>query len=214
MKFILSTRNTKKVEELGSVLNKIGHELIPLETYEIEKGITVPEVEEIANSFYGNALLKAEALFKYCSDSSIGVIADDSGLVVPLLKGKPGVYSARYAGVDGDDRIIHQANIDKLHLELCRHSEYQGKTPAYFITVIVLLIPKSGERREIVGEGRCWGKVISELRGVNGFGYDPVFIPNESKNGLTFSEMEAMEKNAISHRARAIKSIINKLKEE
>ena len=145
------------------------------------------EIEETAETFAGNSLIKAQYVFnKY----KVSCIADDSGLEVEALNGEPGVYSARYAGEHGN----HEKNMDKLLSKL----EREKNRKAQFRTVITLILDGEVE----MFEGIVEGEVLKEKRGNQGFGYDPVFVPKG--HNTTFAEMSLEQKNPISHRGRAI----------
>jgi XTP/dITP diphosphohydrolase len=150
----------------------------------------IPETEP---TLEGNALLKVRHIHKRYD---LPCFADDTGLEVEALNGAPGVYSARYAGVEGPQEVRAKANIDKLLHEL------SGKTNrnARFRTVIAYI---DGESREHLFEGTVSGQIISESVGSKGFGYDPVFIPDGYS--VTFAQMPLDEKNSISHRAMAFR---------
>ncbi len=183
---VLGTRNVKKRGELVEILGDLGIELRDLTAYP-----QAPEVEEDGATFEDNARKKATVLAKTLGE---WVLGEDSGLVVPALKGRPGVYSARYAGRQGDD----EANNDKLLAELAPLPD--DKRAAYYVCTAALADP-SGEVRA-TAEGRCHGVIIKERRGTGGFGYDPLFlIPEYHK---TFGELSARVKHALSHRARAM----------
>ena len=144
-------------------------------------------IDENASTFAGNAVIKAEAV---CAATGLPAIADDSGLSVEALDGEPGVHSARYAGIHGDD----EANNDLL---LSRMEGKEDRT-AHFECALALKLPG---RDPIIAEGRCPGVLLHERRGTGGFGYDPLFLYEPL--GKTFAELNAEEKNAVSHRARA-----------
>ncbi|MBF0456130.1 MAG: XTP/dITP diphosphatase [Magnetococcales bacterium] len=185
MKIVLATRNQKKVEEIGRVLQDASIELLSLTDFP-----DCPEVVEDGETFQANAEKKARevAAFTGCH-----ALADDSGLVVDSLQGAPGVYSARYAGADATD----QANLEKVLAAL-------GKTPASqrgarFQCVISFASP-GGEVESFFG---CVeGRINQTPQGNNGFGYDPVFVPQGGE--VTFAEMTAQQKDALSHRGRAL----------
>jgi XTP/dITP diphosphohydrolase len=149
-----------------------------------------PDVEEDGRTFAENALKKARAIALHTGHVTI---ADDSGLEVDALGGLPGLYSARFAGEPADDG----RNNDRLLRELAGVAD--EKRGAQFKCVIAIV---DGRGREKVVEGICRGAIIRELKGAQGFGYDPLFV--EPASGLTFAEMDAGLKNAISHRSRAI----------
>lgn len=188
MKIVLASSNKKKIVELRAILSTIldgeDIEVITLK----EAGIDT-EIEETGLTFEENALIKARVA---ASTGAIGV-ADDSGLVVHALDGAPGVFSARYAGGHGDDK----ANNAKLLKNL------EGKTDrsAYFACSIACAFPDGSE--PIVVRGTIDGEILTSPRGEGGFGYDPLFWVES--HGKSFAEMTSEEKNAISHRANALK---------
>ena len=198
MKICAATGNAGKLRELRRILEAQGHEVVSQK----ELGITI-EPEETGTTFEENALIKAETI---CKASGLPTIADDSGLCVDALDGAPGVYSARYCGRHGDD----EANNDKLLEELAGVPE--GKRAARFVSSICVCLPGG---RCAVFEGVCPGRVGFVRRGTNGFGYDPLFIPDEvgvpggggtaeNTQGRSYAELSAAEKDAISHRGRAM----------
>ena len=185
MKLIFATHNKNKLKEVRSLIpNTI--ELLSL--YDIN---LLEEIEETATTIEGNALLKAQTIYK---QTGINCFADDSGLLVDALDGAPGVYSARYAGEHKNDND----NIEKLIKDL----QGQNNRNAHFKTVMALII----DGKENLFAGKIEGQIISEKRGSNGFGYDPIFIPNGYTE--TFAEMSSDLKNVISHRAQAMKKLV------
>lgn len=184
-RLVLGSRNKKK---LGEMIDLLGD--WPLELTDLSPYPTAPEVAETADSFLGNATLKAVQL---ATALNAWVIGEDSGLVVPALGGAPGVYSARYAGTQGDD----SANNSKLLRDM-RALTGEARA-AYYVSTAVLADPKG----RVVGsaEGRCHGVIVTEPRGTGGFGYDPLFLVPEF--GQTFGELPAEVKQSMSHRARA-----------
>jgi XTP/dITP diphosphohydrolase len=183
---VLGTRNAKKRQEIADILGDLGIPLQDLSLYP-----KAADVVEDGNTFEANARKKAAETAK-----AIGqwVLGEDSGLVVPALNGRPGIYSARYAGVQGDDA----ANNTKLLAELTPLPP--DKREAYYVCTAALADP-SGEVHAVV-EGRCWGRIITEYRGAGGFGYDPLFLIPEYHQ--TFGELSARVKHALSHRGRAL----------
>jgi len=183
---MLGTRNRKKRQEIVEILGDLG-----LDFGDLADRPEVPDVEETGSTFEENARLKAVRVAKTTGAWTLG---EDSGLVVPALKGRPGVHSARYAGKQGDDA----ANNARLLAELAPLPD--DRRAAYYVTVAVLADPK-GEVRA-TAEGYCHGVIIKEPRGSGGFGYDPLFeIPEFHR---TFGELSARVKHALSHRARAL----------
>ena len=190
-RLLLATRNKGKIEEFRRILEEIAAgqiELVGLDQFP-----NLHDVDETGSTFEENALLKAREM---CAASGIPAIADDSGLCVDFLNGEPGIYSARWAGVHGDDA----ANNAKLLQELIHVPD--GKRTAYFICVTALVMP---DGRETTREGRFYGSIGHEPVGKNGFGYDPLFQPD----GLSISsaQMSASEKDAISHRGKSLRAI-------
>ena len=183
---VLGTRNRKKREEIAEILGDLGLELADLHRWP-----DLPEVVEDGLTFDANARKKA-------TETAVAVrewtLAEDSGLVVPALKGRPGVYSARYAGKQGDD----EANNERLLAELAPFADDQRA--AYYVCTAALANPQ-GEVLAVV-EGRCHGLLLRERRGTGGFGYDPLFLIPEYHR--TFGELSPVVKHALSHRARAL----------
>ena len=190
--FVLATANPHKTEEMAAVLSVLGIDVIARPGH-------VGEVEETEDTLEGNALLKARALATATAQSAV---ADDTGLFVDALDGRPGVFSARYAG----ESATYAQNVEKLLDEMAALENRR----AHFRTVIALVSP---EGDELVVEGVLDGTITREPRGENGFGYDPVFAPDETP-GRTLAEISASEKNGLSHRARALRALAEKLAEE
>jgi XTP/dITP diphosphohydrolase len=196
-KIVLATANTHKVIEFQRILN----ELLPdLELVAASQFPGVPEVEETGSTFAENALIKARAINEF---TNLPALADDSGLVVEALNGAPGIFSARYAGLPANDK----ANVVKLLNEIKELD--QSLLVAQFECAIAL-VDKS-EDLELVVDGQMPGQVIKEVRGENGFGYDPIFVPQ----GLTktSSELSDSEKDKISHRGIALRKMSQILKQ-
>ncbi len=193
MKVILASKNAHKLEELSAILGQLGFEI----ALESEYGLDI-EVEETGTTFEENSRLKAEAVMKA---SGLPVLADDSGLMVDALGGAPGVYSARYGHKSSD------AERTAYLLENMIDVPDEART-AKFVCVITCLWP---DGRKIVARGECPGRILHEVHGSNGFGYDPVFFVPEK--GKTFAELLPGEKNAISHRARALAEFCRLYKE-
>lgn len=191
MKFVLATHNPNKIREMGAILGQFGVEVVSPK----ELGITV-DVEETGSTFAENAMLKAKAI---CELAKLPAIADDSGLCVDALNGAPGVYSARYGGLDDDVARY------RLLLENLRGA---GTRAAHFHTSVVCCFP-NGDVLE--AEGDCHGTIAYAPQGENGFGYDPVFFVPEMRK--TFGQLTPEEKNAISHRGVALRAFGEKLKE-
>ena len=191
--FVLATTNANKAREIREIFSAAG-----LSAQLAERPGWAPDVEETETTLLGNALLKARALV---AATGRPAIADDTGLEVEALGGAPGVRSARYAGEPPDE----QANVDKVLDELSQ-VEGPGDRAARFVTVAVACWP---DGREVVAEGSVRGWLAPERRGTGGFGYDPVFVPEEG-DGRTFGEMEEASpgaKHALSHRGRAFRAL-------
>lgn len=190
MKVILASKNPHKLTELSAILSQHGFEI----ALESEYGLDI-DVDETGTTFEENSLLKAEAVMKA---SGLPVLADDSGLMVDALDGAPGVYSARYGhkSSDGERTAFLLENMKDVP---------DGKRTAKFVCVITCLWP---DGRKIVARGECPGVITHEVHGENGFGYDPVFYLPEL--GMTYAELPSEQKNAISHRARALQEFCRK----
>ena len=195
-----ASNNAGKLKELRRILERMGHEVKSLR----ELGITL-DPEETGTTFAENARIKAEA---FCKASGLPTVADDSGLCVDALNGAPGVYSARYCGHHGDDA----ANNAKLLREMANVPE--EKRTARFVSAVCFLLP---DGRELLVEGECPGSVAFTETGSNGFGYDPLFIPDrvglpdgttaENTARRSYAELADGEKDAISHRGRAMEKL-------
>ena len=190
MKVILASKNPHKLTELSAILSQHGFEI----ALESEYGLDI-DVDETGTTFEENSLLKAEAVMKA---SGLPVLADDSGLMVDALDGAPGVYSTRYGhkSSDGERTAFLLENMKDVP---------DGKRTAKFVCVITCLWP---DGRKIVARGECPGVITREVHGENGFGYDPVFYLPEL--GMTYAELPSEQKNAISHRARALQEFCRK----
>lgn len=180
---VAATANAHKLDEIRAILGD-AVDLLP-------RPVDLADVDETADTLVGNATLKADAIF---AATGVAAIADDTGLEVDALGGSPGVWSARYAGplaVDAD-------NVVKLLAELVGVTDRRAR----FRTCAVLVSADG----HVEWNGVCEGSIATAPRGVTGFGYDPVFVPDEG-DGRTFAEMTADEKHAISHRGRAFRSV-------
>ncbi|MDZ7716884.1 MAG: RdgB/HAM1 family non-canonical purine NTP pyrophosphatase [Balneolaceae bacterium] len=193
-KLILASRNKHKIAELRETLAGLSIELVSALDFP-----NLKEVEEDKPTLQGNALKKARYVFQ---ETGIAALSDDTGLEVDALDGRPGVYSARYAGEDA----TYQDNVDKLLSELAGVAPKDRK--AQFRTVVALVTEDSTH----TFEGVCRGEILSEQRGSKGFGYDPVFQP--AGYDKTFAELNEDEKNRISHRGRAIQKFYKWLKQQ
>ena len=193
MRLIVATHNRKKLAELERILAPLGVEPVTGE----DIGIPLDEVEETGTTFEENAFLKADAA---CRQTGMPAVADDSGLVVDALNGAPGVYSARYAGPDATDA----QRMDKLLHELDGVPAEQRT--ARFVSAICVVYP-DGERMDV--EGVCEGSVAFAPRGHDGFGYDPIFLVGEK----TYAELTPAEKDAVSHRGKALRELAARLED-
>lgn len=191
MKFVLASQNKGKLAEMQSILGELNVEVV----LQSELGLHV-DVEETGTTFAENSMLKAKAVMEA---SGLPAIADDSGLCVDWLNGAPGVYSARYGGVETDE--------DRYQLLL---NNLRGATDrsAHFHTDIVACFP-NGDVLQAAGD--CAGTIAYAPRGEGGFGYDPIFFVPELRK--TFAQLTAEEKNAISHRGKALRDFAVKLKD-
>ncbi|MEH7128404.1 XTP/dITP diphosphatase [Neobacillus drentensis] len=185
---IIATKNPGKAKEFEHIFSARGIVVRTLLDYP-----EIPEVEETGVTFEENAILKAEAVSQALGKMVIG---DDSGLMVDALEGRPGIYSARYAGEPKND----QNNTDKVLSELKGLPE--EKRSARFYCALAVAVP--GQEPMTVS-GTCEGRILEERRGTNGFGYDPVFYVPEK--GVAMAELSSDEKNKISHRANALKKL-------
>lgn len=191
-KFVIATNNPHKVVEFKKILNPLGIECVSLK----EMGI-VCDAEETGTTFAENAYIKARAVYELCK---LPTVADDSGICVDALGGEPGVYSARYGGEGYDDE-------GRMFL-LLKNMEQQENRTAHFTSSISCVLD---EDTVLNAEGYIYGQLTREPRGTNGFGYDPIFLPDGYD--LTTAEMEGEAKNAISHRGNALREFVKKLKE-
>lgn len=187
MKIIIATHNKHKLQEMSRILSPMGYEVVT----DLDLGIELTDAEENGETFLDNARIKAES---GCKESGLPCIADDSGLCVDALGGAPGVYSARYSGVHGDD----EGNNKKLLSELS--GVPTEKRTAHFACAICVSFPDGSE---VTATGKCEGYIGYEKRGTNGFGYDPLFMVGDR----SLAEMTAEEKDAISHRGNALKEL-------
>lgn len=188
-KLVVSTGNLDKIKEIKEILKDL-----PIEVFgKNDIGLGDLEVIEDGNTLEANSMKKAKAL---AERTEYMVLADDSGLFVDILKGEPGVHSSRYGGEEGNT----EKNINKLLQELKDISPNQRS--ASFKTVMVLI---TEDKETIIVHGQCKGTIGSELRGNKGFGYDPVFTPEDYDK--SFGELGDGIKNKISHRAKALENL-------
>ena len=190
MKLVIASRNKGKIEELARIL------AIVAPTVELIGSDQFPElsdVEETGDTFEANALLKARTI---CRETGLPAIADDSGLCVDALNGAPGIYSARWSGVHGDDR----ANLEKVLAQL-KNVEHKNRGAA-FKCVVALVLPNG---QEATREGEIRGEIRRAPEGSGGFGYDPIFQPTGFQ--VTMAELSAVAKDEISHRGKSLRAI-------
>ena len=193
MKIVLTTHNAGKIREFQKAFSEIGWDAVP-----VAEIADVSEPEETGTTFEENALLKARY---YAKAVNYPVLSDDSGIIADALGDRPGIYSARYAGVHGND----EANNRKLVEDL---KPYKGEDrKGRYLCVVALAWP---DGKEMTAEGTCEGIIRDFYQGKGGFGYDPLFyLPSYGK---TMAELPMEEKNKISHRGRALRALLEKLK--
>lgn len=192
MQMIAATKNKGKIREIENIFGKLGIEVVSAE----DAGIDV-EVEETGSSFIENSLIKARSIDMFCDSI---VLADDSGLCVDALGGRPGIYSARYAGEGASD----SEKVAKLLEEMKGVTERS----AMFVTAAAVVFP---DGREVTAMGEVRGYILDAPEGNNGFGYDPVFYSREL--GKSFAMATDEEKNSVSHRSRALRALYEKIKD-
>lgn len=189
MKLLIGSKNKDKIKEIKQILDAYG---LNWEIYSLQDFPMLPDVEEDAPTLLGNAVKKAEIMASF---SNMLTLADDTGLFVEALHGEPGVFTARYAG----EHCSYEDNRQKLLVELSKKDE----RAAVFKTVVALADAKGFVAAAL---GKVDGQITKEELGNNGFGYDPIFIPEET--GKTFAQMTDAEKNKLSHRSRALENMI------
>lgn len=195
---VIASTNPGKIVEVCSILGGLGFELLgpgDLGGW--------PEVEETGTTYLDNALLKARFV---CAHTGLAALADDSGIEVDFLGGAPGVHSARYSGVGGGRDATDEANNTKLIAAL--EGVPTDERGARYRCLAVLVTPDGGE---LVGEGVCEGRIGVIPRGTGGFGYDPWFVPEGETR--TMAELTAQEKDAISHRGKALRHLARQLEQ-
>lgn len=195
MKYALATANPGKIKEIREILSNLGIDFVTREDLGIDF-----DIEETGDTFFENAKLKAEAI---CKASNMPAIADDSGLVVDALDGAPGVYTSSYGGeeLSNDERYMYM--LDKM-----KNIDNMEQRTAKFVSTIVCAYP---DGKILTASGECEGHIAKSPRGTGGFGYDPVFVPAGEER--TLAEMSLVEKNAISHRGKALRKFAEVLKE-
>jgi XTP/dITP diphosphohydrolase len=191
MKLVIASNNTKKRKEIAAILGSLGVELV-----ESEKTVFVDVIED-ADSFAGNARKKAEA---FADANHLPALADDSGLCVDVLNGAPGIYSSRYAGLDGDDNANNAKLLEKL-------AGIKNRA-AHFTCALHLAFPD--HQSPITAEAQVDGEILTAAAGDSGFGYDPLFFCPEL--GKAFAQASPEEKAGVSHRGRALLRLAKQLK--
>lgn len=190
MKLVAATNNRGKLAEIRRIMGAAGYQVLSMQ----EAGVEL-EIAETGETYAANAIIKARAV---CQATGMPSLGDDSGLEVDALDGAPGVYSARFAGKNGDS----EAN-NKHLLYLLERTPYVNRT-ARFVCVVALALPDDAL---LQADGSCEGMIGFGKSGENGFGYDPLFFVN----GYSFADMNDEEKDKISHRGKALQSLVKKL---
>lgn len=191
---VLATGNKHKVKEINDILQTINLTVVP------QNSLQVTEAPETGTTFVENAIIKAR---NAALQTGLPALADDSGIEVDALNGEPGVYSSRYSGANATD----QSNLNKL-IENIREIDPAKRTARYWCVMVFMKHAK--DPTPIICQA-CWkGKLITEPKGTNGFGYDPIFWIEDRK--ATAAEISLEEKNSLSHRAQALKLLLEKLK--
>ena len=204
---VAATRNQHKINEIGEITGKFGMHIISRD----DAGVPPVEIPETGTSFEENSYIKAYEIMKLCGQITV---ADDSGLVVDCLEGAPGIYSARFAGFeglwpkDGEGVDTDDGDNNAKLISLIKDVPYEDRT-ARFVSVITMVYP---DGKTIVARGTVEGHLVLEERGDGGFGYDPLFVPEGYDK--TFSELGQDIKNMISHRARALQVLHEKLEKD
>lgn len=191
MKFIIATNNPKKLIELERILKPLGIDAVSAK----EAGVVLDDVEETGTTFAENAFLKANSAYKKTGMPSV---ADDSGLSVDALNGRPGVYSARYAGENATDKDRYTKLLGEMK------DIPEDERTAHFTSAICCIL-SDGSKIEV--EGRCDGRIAFEPSGDGGFGYDPVFLYGER----SYAQLTAEEKDKVSHRGKSLRKLQEEL---
>ena len=191
MKIVVASGNKAKLREIAQIFQ--GYEIVSMQ----EAGFT-DDIEENGSTFEENALIKARAVSRALG---VNALADDSGICVEALGGAPGVHSARFCGRHGDDAANNALLLEKLK------DVPQDRRRAYFESCVALCF---ADGREITASGRTYGRILEKAEGEGGFGYDPLFYCDEL--GMSFGLASAEEKNAVSHRGKALAALAEKLK--
>ena len=200
-KLVLATQNNGKIKEFERLLAEFVSDVQVLGLRDFPD---MPDIAETGESFIENSLLKARGI---CEFTQLPTLADDSGLCIDYLNGDPGIYSARWSGVHGDDA----ANISKVLLQL--EGVPQSERSAQFVCEVALVFPVGHlhQGRELIESGKLSGSITLSPRGSAGFGYDPIFQPHGSE--LTLAELTHDEKDRISHRGIAMRAIAPRILE-
>jgi XTP/dITP diphosphohydrolase len=199
VRLLLATRNTKKLTELRRILTS--SDLSDLQVLGLDDMPPFPETPETAATFEGNALAKAS---NAASRTGLATVADDSGLEVDALGGMPGVLSARWAGRHGDDAANLQLVLDQLT------DVPDDRRGAAFVCAAALVVPSATQTTQTVVRGYWRGTLTRTARGSNGFGYDPIFVPDGDQR--TSAELDPAEKDAVSHRGQALRALLPALR--
>ena len=195
MRIVIATGNNDKVREINEILKDTDFEAVSMKSIGID-----PDIVEDADSFRGNALIKAQAVHALCNDY---VIADDSGLCIDALDGAPGIYSSRFCG----ENSTYQEKFDKI-FEMLKDVPEEKRT-AHFTCAIAVVRP---DGTSFTVEEYFEGVLHEEAKGENGFGYDPIFYVPEY--GMTSAQMSPEMKHSMSHRGKALRAMVEKLKED
>jgi len=193
-KLVLASNNAGKLREFAQLLAPRGFEVLP------QASLGVPDADEPHVTFVENALAKARHASRL---TGLPALADDSGLCVNALGGAPGVYSARFAAMNGGEKSDAANNA----LLLSRLQGVADRSARY--VALLVLVQSENDPQPLIGEGAWHGHIVDAARGANGFGYDPYFVPHGGER--TVAELAAAEKNAVSHRARALAALLEKL---
>ena len=201
-RLLLATRNAKKLVELRRIL--VSSDITGVQVLGLDDVPPFPEVPETAATFEGNALAKARAAV---AATGLAAVADDSGLEVDALNGMPGVLSARWAGRHGDDAANLQLVLNQLA------DVPAGRRGAAFVCAAALVVPPGAQilETQTVVRGQWRGTLSCAARGSNGFGYDPIFVPDGGRR--TSAELDPAEKDAVSHRGRALRALLPALRQ-
>lgn len=193
MKLVLATGNPGKLTELARMLDSSGIEVVG------QKALNISSPAEDALTFVENALIKARHV---AAQSALAAVADDSGLVVPALGGEPGVFSARYAGQQGDDAANNRLLLDKL-------VDVAGERRQAAFHCVMVYLRHADDPAPLIAHGMWHGRIGETPRGTNGFGYDPLF--EDVQMGVTAAEMDAADKDQRSHRGQALRALVGQI---